>query len=183
MEIKEKRIVERTQEIIFTNWTDEDFTHTYDMGSFGGSKGKTWIAKKKVYTFKAGKSYYLPFYLAEHFAKHLADREYNKSFQAGLDQLRKEPGAYLLSRVELENRVRNLPDTRKISLQEMLDKCVEEIPEENVDIVKPKEVPMREVVLKRDLHGQELRERFPGIEVSVNEKALKQSNEPEFEPA
>ena len=46
--------------VLFTNWTKEDFTYTWD---------------KEPYTFKAGESRYLPAYLAEHFASHLTDRE------------------------------------------------------------------------------------------------------------
>lgn len=46
--------------VLFTNWTNEDFTYTWD---------------KEPYIFKAGASQYLPAYLAEHFASHLTDRE------------------------------------------------------------------------------------------------------------
>lgn len=48
---------------LFTNWTAEDFTHTWDGVE---------------YTFKTGQSIYLQDYLANHFAKHLVDRELNK---------------------------------------------------------------------------------------------------------
>ena len=63
--MEDKKTIKRDQEIIFTNWTDEDFSHTYDMGYFGGKDGKIWIVRKRLYEFKAGKSYYIPFYLAE----------------------------------------------------------------------------------------------------------------------
>jgi hypothetical protein len=49
--------------VLFTNWTSEDFTYT-----FGGEE----------FSFKAGSSSYLQDYLAEHFAKHLANRELHK---------------------------------------------------------------------------------------------------------
>jgi len=47
----------------FTNWTDEKFTHKWD---------------NVEYSFEPGKTEYLQSYLAEHFAKHLAQRECNK---------------------------------------------------------------------------------------------------------
>lgn len=47
----------------FTNWTHEDFTHKWDS---------------VFYTFKAGQSEMLQDYLANHFAKHLAQREINR---------------------------------------------------------------------------------------------------------
>lgn len=46
--------------VIFTNWTSEDFT---------------WTWNSVPYTFPAGKTIYLEDYLADHFAKHLVDRE------------------------------------------------------------------------------------------------------------
>lgn len=49
--------------LLFTNWTNEDFTHSWDG---------------EPYTFLAGTSTLLPQYLAEHFAKHLTDRELQK---------------------------------------------------------------------------------------------------------
>jgi len=45
---------------LFTNWTNEDFTGYWD------GKGKT---------ISAGKSLWMPDYLAKHFAKHLTNRE------------------------------------------------------------------------------------------------------------
>lgn len=50
--------------VLFTNFSNEDFTQKWD---------------NVPYTFKAGESKYLPGYLAEHFAKHLIDRELNKN--------------------------------------------------------------------------------------------------------
>lgn len=49
--------------ILFTNWTDEDFSHTWNG---------------EPYEFKKGESILLPEYLATHFAKHLVDRELQK---------------------------------------------------------------------------------------------------------
>jgi len=49
--------------IKFKNYTDKDFTWTYDSVPF---------------TFKAGTETYLEDYKARHFAKHLIDRELNE---------------------------------------------------------------------------------------------------------
>lgn len=49
--------------VLFTNWTSEDFTYSFD--------GAPWH-------FKAGSSIYLEEPKAEHFAKHLVDRELHK---------------------------------------------------------------------------------------------------------
>lgn len=51
------------QAIKFKNFTDTDFTWSFDS---------------IPYTFKAGEEMYLESYKAEHFAKHLVDREINK---------------------------------------------------------------------------------------------------------
>lgn len=104
----EKQLIDREQEIIFTNFTDEDFDGRWNES-----------INHKVWRLKAGKSYYLPFYLAEHFAKHLVDRELNK---------------------------RNLP-TNHFSRQELLDKCVTIPANPDLSMVQMKEVPVREVKL------------------------------------
>ena len=161
-----KKIVNREQEIIFSNWTEEDFDGMWD---------------KKIYKLKAGKSYYLPFYLAEHFAKHLGEREYNKVFNSKLEEF-KEKTAGTVDRRQLEHRVSNSPEVSKLSLQELMDKCVV-IPnqEEEIGVVRPKEVEVKEVLLKRDERGEALEEKFPGLPVQVNRKALEQKEE--FEEA
>ena len=51
------------QAIQFKNWTTEDFTWKFDG---------------IPYTFKAGQTIYLEDFKANHFAKHLVDREMNK---------------------------------------------------------------------------------------------------------
>lgn len=48
---------------LFVNWSDEDFTWSWDS---------------QPYTFRAGQSMVLFDYLADHFAGHLADREMDK---------------------------------------------------------------------------------------------------------
>jgi len=50
--------------VTFVNWTDEDFTHKWD---------------NTEYIFRAGVATLLQDYLANHFAKHLAQREINKA--------------------------------------------------------------------------------------------------------
>lgn len=47
----------------FTNWTTEDFTWKFDG---------------IPYTFKAGQTMFLEDFKADHFAKHLVDREMNR---------------------------------------------------------------------------------------------------------
>ena len=100
----EKQTVDREQEIIFTNPTTEDFEGFWN---------------KKVYRLKAGKAYYLPFYLAEHFAQGLVDRELNKQ---------------------------GLP-TNHFTRQALMDKCVTITEPGEIGVVVPKEVPVREVKL------------------------------------
>lgn len=52
-----------TTPVLFVNWSDESFTGVWD---------------KIETTIDAGESLWTPFWLAEHFAKHLVDREMNK---------------------------------------------------------------------------------------------------------
>jgi hypothetical protein len=49
--------------VLFTNWSNEDFSYAYAGEQFN---------------FPMGKGVYLPDYLAHHFAKHLANRELQK---------------------------------------------------------------------------------------------------------
>ncbi len=58
------------QAIKFKNYTNEDFTWSYDS---------------VPYTFKAGQEMYLEEFKAKFFAKHLADRELNKANKATND--------------------------------------------------------------------------------------------------
>ena len=169
---KGKEITSREQEIIFTNWTNSEFKGVWD---------------KKLYNLESGKSYYLPFYLAEHFAKHHADREYYTAFNKKLAELKETIGSQV-DRQTLEHRVRNSNEVFKLSIQDMIDKCVTVIPEQDkIDVVRPKEVKLKEVVLRRDERAEELREKYGDkIEVQANEKALRQAKEEdkeEFESA
>ena len=58
--------------IIFKNFSDEDFTHTWDS---------------VPYTFKAGQEMYMEDWKAAHFAKHLINRELNKLNRPSNDPL------------------------------------------------------------------------------------------------
>ena len=51
-----------SQALQFKNYTDTDFTHSFDS---------------VPYTFKAGQTIYLEEFKAKHFAKHLVNRELN----------------------------------------------------------------------------------------------------------
>lgn len=173
-----KKTIARDEEVIFKNWTDRDFTQTYDHGAFGGKDGKQWFPRRKAYTFKAGKSYYVPFYLAELSAKNIADREYTTAFNAKLTEVKGQLGN-TLDRATIEHRVQTSPEVSKLSHQEMMDKCVEQLPENmaDVEIVKPEEVKMREVLLHRDERGAEIKEKYPDVQVQVNQKAIDQKEE------
>lgn len=61
------------QTCLFTNWTDETFTGVWD---------------KQSYEIKSGASIYLEDWKAEHFAKHLIDRELNKIGKSTADPIR-----------------------------------------------------------------------------------------------
>jgi hypothetical protein len=61
--------------ILFTNWTDEDFSWKWDG---------------VIYEFPAKQSIHLPEYQAEHFSKHLVDREMNKLKIRVNDPIREE---------------------------------------------------------------------------------------------
>ena len=180
----DKQTVERDQEVIFHNWTDKDFTGVWIDGGYKVSSSPVAYSpvKRKVYELKSGKSYYLPFYLAEKFAREIADREYWTTFNNKLEEIRKEKGNERLERRQLENLVQTSNEVRVLNIQSMMDKCVEFISTENVEVVRPQEVKLKEVVLERDRRGKEQAERFglptassagPGG-IQVNQKAIKE---------
>lgn len=141
----QKQTVERDQEIIFANWTDKDFDGMWN---------------KRIYPLKAGRSYYLPFYLAEHFAKHLVDRELNrmadKEFDEEIQRVGNPVGFFDRQKVKEEIQKRIFSDAAL--RQKLFDQCVQ-IPDGSTPgLVRAKEVPMREVKLNRDLRNEELRE-------------------------
>lgn len=147
MEQKQVVAIARDQEIIFTNWTDEMFVGQWN---------------KREYKIEAGKSYYLPFYLAEHFAKHLVDREL---YKISAQEIEKELSGSRLSyddRKRAENRIEERVLKNATLRQELIDKCVN-VTDVHPDFVQSHEVPMREVVLNRDKRNEKLIEE--GIEV------------------
>lgn len=155
--IMEKQKIDREQEVVFTNWTDDEFVGVWN---------------KKQWRMRGGRSFYLPFYLAEHFAKGLVDREILKKIQEEYDKELKEKGARLdyngqrALREEVETRYLRNANLR----QELFDKCVD-VPKEgeiSVDVVIPKEVPQEERVLHRDENVEKLKEKFPGIDKEVD---------------
>lgn len=56
--------------VLFKNWTDEDFTHTWN---------------NVPHSFKAGEERHMEDWKAEHFANHLADRELIRSSKETID--------------------------------------------------------------------------------------------------
>ena len=179
----DKTTISRDQEVLFHNWTDKDHTGVWIDGGYKVSSSPVTYSpvKRKVYELKAGKSYYLPFYLAEHFAKEIADREYWTAFNEKLEKIKAEKKDGNLDRRQLEHQVANSEEIRKLSRQEMMDKCVEIIETDDVEMVRPREFQVKEMMLNRDERAKELRERFPGIETPrVNEQAIRESSE-EFE--
>lgn len=134
------KIIDREQEIVFTNFTEEGFLGTWN---------------KKLYELKSGKSYYLPFYLAEHFAKHLVTRELNRKAQASLKEFRQtHPG---IDRKEIDAHEQSIIGNINLR-QQMMDKCIEtQEPEAtNLGIIRPREVPQSERVLKTELRSADL---------------------------
>lgn len=177
----DKQTISRDQEVLFHNWTEKDHTGVWIDGPTKISSSPVTYSpvRRKVYELKAGKSYYLPFYLAENFAREIADREYWTAFNKKLEVARSMKTNSNLDRKQIEHQVQNSEEIRKLSKQEMMDKCVEIIETDDINIIRPREVQMKEMMLNRDERAKELREKFPGIETPrVNEKAIKES---EFE--
>lgn len=168
---KEIKVLSRDQEIIFKNWTNEDFEGIWD---------------KKIYKLITQKSYYLPFYLAEHFGQKLIDRELIRLANEEIDnELERSKGFSFDDRKKMKEEVTRKWLVNHSLRQEMMDKCVEIIPvdENSINMVRPKEVIMKEVVLKRDIRGEKLEEELgTGLGVQINRKALQQAKqEEEFE--
>ena len=129
-----QQIIDREQEIVFTNFTKEAFEMTWNG--------------RRLYHFEAGKSYYLPFYLAETFAKHLVDRELNNQ----ADTFSKaNPTMPMNERQFKEQSILNNSTTR----QELMDQCVK-LPEDpaSIRLNDVRRVPLREVKLQSDLRRE-----------------------------
>lgn len=110
------------QAIRFKNFSDESFTHMYDGVPF---------------TFEKGQETMLEDYKAEHFAKHLIDRELNKKGLMTNDKVR---------RAELEALC--LPTTEPVS---------EQIVEEVITALAPKKKATK--VEKKSKEFEELNEK------------------------
>jgi|SRR3990167_1555037 len=125
--------IDREEEIVFTNFTKEEYDGMWN---------------KKVYRMEAGKSYYLPFYLAEHFAQGLVDRELNRAMDAARKKLAPRDRSDRKRIEEIEFQILKNSGTR----QQMMDKCIEKMEDKEVqvEIIHPKEVP-REVVESRSM--------------------------------
>ena len=136
--MNDTQVIDREQEIVFTNYTDEDF------------EGK-W--NKKIYLIKAHKSYYLPFYLAEHFGKHLVDREINKMAAMEVEKITTaNPAA---DRKIIETKEKSIL-TNVVVRQELMDRCVELKNPATIDAAQTRVVQMREArPLKTQIRSKE----------------------------
>lgn len=133
------KIQDREQEVVFTNFTNKEFEGRWDFSN-----------NKKIWKIKAGQSIYLPFYLAEHFAKHLVDRELNE---------------------------KGLP-TNHQSRGGLLNKCVDVYRQDQpADRAEVQYVNVKEVVLNRDRRAEEVLKEAPDAGVQINREALKQEEE------
>ena len=132
------KIIDREQEIVFTNYTDKDFDGRWN---------------KKTYRLKAKKSYYLPFYMAELFGKHLVDRELNERAAKEIKEIRNiDPR---IDQKEVDRRERGIL-TNKTLRQELMDKCVQLTEPKELDFITPRLAPTREVVLKTQQRSAEM---------------------------
>lgn len=109
--------INMAQAILFTNWTDEDFS---------------WKYAGITHKFEAGSSVYLPDYKANHFAKHLVNRELIKSGKRVSDPTREELIAKCISgkgdeqseeEVEIEVLNQNANQSSKSSQKFVCETC------------------------------------------------------------
>jgi len=113
-----------TSAVLFVNFTDEDFVHSWNS---------------VTYTFKAGTSMYLEPWLAEHFSKHLVDREINKL----------NDGKKPLDEIRIDNQqLRN----------SFLEKCVKTVETKATG----------DAQLKTELLNLNMNKETPGAEVSLD---------------
>src|SRR3990167_1225869 len=134
--MENKQIIkDREQQVAFTNFTEEDFDGKWN---------------KKFWRMKAGKSYYLPFYLAEAFGRHLVDREINKMVAAD-----KEKHLELTDRKVIEAREQAIVGNINLR-QQLMDKCIAIKQPVEVGFVTPQEIQTRETILKTNERSAEL---------------------------
>lgn len=99
------------QAIKFKNFSNEDFTHAYDS---------------VPYTFKAGSEMFLEDFKAQHFAKHLVDRELNRLNLLTSDRLkRKELETLCFPADEVVTPVEALNLNKKVEVKAKKGKKVE----------------------------------------------------------
>lgn len=121
--------LKRAQQTVFTNFTDKDFTHTYDG---------------VPYTVKSGESRTLELFKAELLAKHFIDRELNREGKNTNDSLRRFE---LLSRCITEGNIEDIEDTAKnYKNVTNLDANISKEPNSEINVVnvvtpKEKEAP------------------------------------------
>lgn len=164
-ETQKQKITSREQEIIFTNFTEEDFEGRWN---------------KRIYRIKAGKSVYLPFFLAETFGKHLVDGELNKLAGVEIKKIREiDPR---IDQKEVERREMAIL-TNAVLRQKLMDKCIEITAPSSLDHIVPKEVQVREVPLKTQLRSAELVEsgRISPSDLGAFNQPKKAVDDEEFE--
>lgn len=126
----EKKVIDREQEIAFTNFTTEPFEQTWNGN--------------RAYRFEVGKSYYLPFYLAEVFAKHLVDRELNRLAA-------EKVAAAMAADPRIDNRAKEQIETTVLGnhqlRQKLMDQCVALQDPPTVSPNAIRQVPLREAKL------------------------------------
>lgn len=103
--------------VLFKNWTDEDFTCTWN---------------KVPHSFKAGESRHMEDWKAEHFANHLADRELIRSGKETIDPSKPALIQKALSggeEVVKEKMVSELAEKNVENVEKVVEKEEEEFPD------------------------------------------------------
>jgi hypothetical protein len=107
---------ENFQNVMFTNWTQEDFTGFWD---------------KKPTLIKTGEMIVLPRYLASHFANHLSDRECNNANKPTIGEFKEECIKKCLSDIG-----EALQEEIKEKVQEVNKSIMSKIIDKATDIIK-----------------------------------------------
>jgi hypothetical protein len=105
--------------VVFFNWSDEDFTWTWD---------------KKPWDFAAGSKVYIQDYLANHFAKHLVDRELlkhgkNTDYEKVGDNWSR---TVLLKKTIISAEGQDIPSKERQEMELLNQKSTQLSPEENL---------------------------------------------------
>lgn len=137
-----------TQEVkLFTNFSEEEFIGVWN---------------KKPYPFKPSASQPLPGYLAEHFAKHLIDREINKRINKG----------------EKTDSGHELMTNNKVEREKYMNKCVTNLGDEVEDETEM-EVNVLKHKFKKSSKKKDEKKEEPKTkkEVKKEEKEFEELNE------